>query len=240
MKIGYTLFSSMYGSAEAGQTTHPREDLETVWMRAKAGTAYVLLPKNAGTARGMGLASVDEGLVEVAAIDPRILIDLRYATANNFTGRPLYPVARCLLRESVAKRLSRVQDRLAAKGMALKIYDGYRPLSVQRIMWKLVPDPKYVADPAKGSRHNRGAAVDVTLVDDQGRELEMPTGYDDFTPAAARDYAGGTEAARRHRRTLTEAMEAEGFVGLDSEWWHFDAPGWGDYPILDVPLKSVP
>ncbi|MHC4234599.1 MAG: D-alanyl-D-alanine dipeptidase, partial [Planctomycetota bacterium] len=179
-------------------------------------------------------------LVDVSLIDPRILIDLRYATADNFTGQQLYPVARCLLRESVARRLQRVQDRLVRRGLGLKIYDGYRPLSVQRKLWEIVPDPKYVADPAKGSRHNRGAAVDVTLVDFTGRDLEMPTGYDDFSPAAHRDYSGGTKASRQNRQILTDAMEAEGFRGLADEWWHFDAPGWEGYPLLDVPLTDVP
>ena len=109
-------------------------------------------------------------------------------------------------------------------------------MAVQRRMWAIMPNPDYVADPANGSRHNRGAAVDVTLVDRDGRELEMPTPYDAFTPAARRDYADGSEAARRNRDLLTEVMSAEGFVGLVTEWWHFDAPNWRELPLLDVPL----
>jgi D-alanyl-D-alanine dipeptidase len=179
-------------------------------------------------------------LVDVAAVEPRIVIDLRYATDNNFTGRKLYPEARCLLRRSAAERLSRVADRVQADGLRLKIYDAYRPLAVQRELWRLVPDPRYVADPAKGSRHNRGAAVDVTLVDAAGRELEMPTAYDDFTEAAHRDYTGGTELARRNRDYLSAAMSAEGFVGLATEWWHFDAPNWEACRLLDVPFDQVP
>jgi len=146
-------------------------------------------------------------------------------------------VARCLLRESVAHRLSRVQDDLEARGLGLKVFDGYRPLSVQRRMWAVLPDPEYVADPAKGSRHNRGAAVDVTLVDTRGRELPMPSAFDEFSERAHRDYAGGTAEQRRNRRVLQEAMERHGFSGLDSEWWHFDAPGWRQYPVLDQPLE---
>jgi D-alanyl-D-alanine dipeptidase len=179
-------------------------------------------------------------LVDVATIDPRIVIDLRYATPNNFTGEQLYPVARCLLRAPVAERLKRVQNQLMRRGLGLKVYDAYRPLSVQKKMWALVPDEGYVANPAKGSRHNRGCAVDATLVDAAGRELEMPTEFDTFSPAAHRDYQGGSEAARRNRQILEDAMHAEGFIGLKTEWWHFDAPDWQDYPILDVPLDQMP
>ncbi len=179
-------------------------------------------------------------MVEVTSVDPRIVIDLRYATPNNFSGEQLYPVARCLLRRSVAERLKRVQDRLEPQGLRIKIYDAYRPLSVQKKMWAIVPDEGYVANPAKGSRHNRGCAVDVTLVDAAGRELEMPTEYDNFTERAHRNYAGGSEASRRNRQLLEDAMHAEGFVGLKTEWWHFDAPDWKDYPILDVPLDQMP
>jgi D-alanyl-D-alanine dipeptidase len=183
-----------------------------------------------------GTPSPDEPLVDLARIDPRIILDLRYATSNNFLGRRLYPVARCLLRESVARRLRRVQDDLEARGLGLKVFDGYRPLFVQKKMWQVMPDPRYVADPARGSRHNRGAAVDVTLVDSEGNELPMPSDFDEFSERAHRDYVGGTEEQRRNRRLLQDAMERQGFSGLDSEWWHFDAPGWESYPVVDHPL----
>lgn len=188
-------------------------------------------------ADAFGTPRPDEPLVDLARVDPRIVLDLRYATENNFLGRKLYPVARCLLRESVAHRLRRVQDDLEAQGLGLKVFDGYRPLSVQKKMWEVMPDPTYVADPAKGSRHNRGAAVDLTLVDAAGNELPMPSEFDEFTERAHRDYAGGTDEQRRNRRILQDAMERHGFTGLDSEWWHFDAPGWTSYPVLDQPLE---
>ncbi len=173
-----------------------------------------------------------EPLVPVADVHPNIRFDVRYATVNNFTGQVLYPRADCLLRQSVAERLARVQTALESRGLGLLVFDGYRPLSAQEKMWRLVPDPRYVADPSRGSRHNRGAAVDVTLVDARGTPLEMPTDYDDFTEAAHRDYAGGTEASRRHRARLEEAMAAEGFIGLSTEWWHFDAADWEAFPII--------
>lgn len=178
-------------------------------------------------------------LVDVTAVDPRIRIDIRYATADNFMKERLYPQARCLLLSEVAESLSRVQSELAQAGLGLKIYDGYRPLSVQKKMWERMPVEGYVANPARGSNHNRGAAVDVTLVDAGGRELPMPSAYDEFTERAHRDYAGGSEEERRNRRILQEAMHQHGFKGLRSEWWHFDYKDAKSYPVLDLPFDAV-
>lgn len=176
-------------------------------------------------------------LVEIGKAAERIVIDIRYATTDNFTGSAVYPAARCLLRRPVAARLARVQSDLAADGLGLKVWDCYRPLSAQRRLWELVRDPRYVADPKKGSRHNRGASVDVTLVDREGRELEMPSGYDDFSPRAHRDFRKASAAALRNRARLERAMSGRGFIGLRTEWWHFDAPDWSRYPLLDLPLN---
>jgi len=137
-----------------------------------------------------GAAPDPTALVEATALVPGLRVDMRYATADNFTGKVIYPVARCLLRRAVALRLARVQAALAARGLGLKVWDCYRPLAVQQKLWDLVKDPRYVADPKKGSRHNRGAAVDLTLVDKDGRELPMPTRFDDFSEKAHRDYKG--------------------------------------------------
>jgi D-alanyl-D-alanine dipeptidase len=181
----------------------------------------------------------DEPLVLVSDLDPTIVIDLKYATEDNFVGEVLYDTSLCYLRKSVAERLVRVQKRLRKNGLGLKIWDAYRPLSVQWKMWELVPDPRYVADPRIGSRHNRGAAVDVTLVDAQGRELVMPTGFDDFSEKAHRNYMDLPDSVLQRRALLEAAMTAEGFLPLPTEWWHFDAPGWEKYPVLDVDLKEV-
>lgn len=180
----------------------------------------------------------EEPLVDVRAIHPRIIIDVRYATADNFMKRVLYPANRVLLRASVARRLAKVQDDLERSGLGLKLHDGYRPWSIQKQMWALVPDDDYVADPRKGSRHNRGAAVDATLVDRAGRELEMPSPYDEFSERAHADYAGGTAAGRHNRNVLIRAMRRRGFKVLKTEWWHFDGPGWEHYSVLDVPLAA--
>lgn len=176
------------------------------------------------------------GLVDATTIVPRLRLDVRYATRANFTHQRLYAHARCLLHEAIARRLADVQRELAARGLGLVAYDCYRPLSVQKEMWALVPDERYVSDPAKGSRHNRGAAVDVGLVDRRGRALPMPSGYDEFSERAHRDFGGGSDAARANRALLDEVMQRHGFVGLPTEWWHFDATEWQTYPISDEPL----
>jgi D-alanyl-D-alanine dipeptidase len=138
-----------------------------------------------------------------------------------------------------ARRLSQVQQDLERQGLGLKVYDCYRPLSVQKKFWALVPDERYVADPAKGLRHNRGAAVDLTLVDAKGDELPMPTPYDDFTDKAHRDAKDVQPEAVRNRQILERAMVRHGFIPLPTEWWHFDGPGWESYPVLDIPFSLV-
>jgi D-alanyl-D-alanine dipeptidase len=184
-------------------------------------------------------AALDEPLVEVVGLDPSIAVDIRYATSNNFVGRPMYSYGRAFLRRDAAERLVRAHESLQPHGLGIKIWDAYRPLSVQWELWEVVPDPQYVADPRRGSRHNRGAAVDVTLVDAEGNELPMPTGYDEFTEAAHRDYMDLDPAIIANRQILEDAMTAQGFTGISSEWWHFDAPGWEEFPLIDIPLGSI-
>lgn len=166
--------------------------------------------------------------------------DIRYATADNFVKEVLYPEARCLLRKETAEKLKKAQDALQQKGFSLKLFDGYRPLSVQKKLWEKYPVEGFVANPAKGSNHNRGAAVDLTLADKDGKELPMPSAYDEFSERAHRDYQGGTEEERRNRQVLEDAMQGAGFIGLRSEWWHFDDADAKKYPVLDLPFSSVP
>ena len=180
---------------------------------------------------------VYQGLVRLLDIDASLVIDLRYATDDNFTGQRVYPQdAPALLTLDTALKLKRANQRFEKDGYGIKIWDGYRPKSVQEIFWELVPDPRYVADPAKGSIHNRGASVDVTLVDLGGNEMEMPTAYDDFSEKAARNYQGSSENARENVAYLTRVMEESGFTGLSSEWWHFDDKS-RNYPLLDVDFE---
>ncbi|MBM3200871.1 MAG: M15 family metallopeptidase [Chlamydiae bacterium] len=170
--------------------------------------------------------------MELVPVDPRIVVDLRYATANNFVGRAVYNFDVCLVLEPVAKALSRVQDRLETLGMGLKIWDGYRPFSVQELFWEIVQDDRYVAPPSMGGRHTRGTAVDVTLVDKEGRELDMPTPFDEFSDRAHRIYVSEDPLKELHTRLLEKVMKEEGFIGLATEWWHFDFQDWQNYPVL--------
>jgi D-alanyl-D-alanine dipeptidase len=119
-------------------------------------------------------------------------------------------------------------------------FDCYRPLSVQKLMWQVKPDSRYVANPRNGSRHNRGAAVDLTLVDRNGKELEMPTGFDDFTVKAHRNYTGASAQAKKNSKLLEDAMKKYGFIPCRQKWWHFDAPGWDKFVILDVSFGAIP
>ena len=178
-----------------------------------------------------------EPLVDFAKIHPSAILDIRYATKNNFVHEAVYPEAKCLLRASVARSLAAAAADFEEKGLRLVVFDCYRPLSVQKKFWALLPDERYVANPAKGSNHNRGAAVDVTLADARGRELPMPTAYDDSGPRSHRDWKGSSPEERKNMRLLETVMLHHGFVGLPTEWWHFDAKGWERYPVEDAPLR---
>ena len=187
-------------------------------------------------------AGASSDLVEVTVLDPTIRLDIRYATAGNFLGRPLYPSARAFLRRPVAEALVRVHRALRARGYGLVVYDAYRPWSVTRLMWELTPPEKrgFVADPARGSNHNRGCAVDLSLVSlASGREVVMPSDYDEMTPRAAASHAGGTAESRAHRDRLRAAMEAEGFRVERHEWWHFSHRDCRRYEMLDLPFEAV-
>ena len=178
----------------------------------------------------------DLQLVEITDIKT----DVRYATTNNFMHAQLYPVARVFLRAPVARALHDVQQELAARNLGLKIFDGYRPYAVTVAMWEPIKNPDYVANPKKGSRHNRGAAVDLTLIDLRtGEELAMPTPYDDFTNRARQDFNDLPPEAIENRRILRDVMTKHGFEPLPSEWWHFDYRGWERFDLLDIPLTGV-
>ncbi len=189
-------------------------------------------------APAQGLAAPAPGLADVAHAVPDAVVDLRYATPSNILGRAVYPAgARCLLISPVADRLARAAARLRRHGLRLRLWDCYRPVAVQREMWRLLPRKGFVADPAKGSNHNRAAAVDVGLAAADGAEVELPTAFDAFERRArAGATAGISPAARRNRDLLRAAMEAEGFRVNRMEWWHFDAPEARRAPVLDVPL----
>ncbi|MBL8751213.1 MAG: serine hydrolase [Planctomycetes bacterium] len=179
-------------------------------------------------------------LVDVAPLDPTLRIDLRYASADNFLGAPVYPAgARARLQRPAAEALVRVHRRLAERGLGLLVFDAYRPWRITKVFHDAVPGPvrHFVADPAEGSRHNRGCAVDLTMFDRAtGRPVAMPSDFDEFSPRAHPDYPGGTSLEREFRAILRRAMEAEGFTVNEHEWWHFDHPDWMRYPVGNEPL----
>ncbi len=184
-------------------------------------------------------SEIPEGFVELQEAIPGIIIDLKYAGPDNVFGEVLYTGNACLIRTEVANALLRVQNKLRERGLQLVVWDAFRPIAVQRKMWQKVPDERYVANPEKGSRHNRGAAVDVTLADSTGNRLLMPTAYDDFSEKAHRDYRDGTAAAAGNALLLEKLMTSEGFLPLPTEWWHFDYEGWEQYPIVDERPEGV-
>jgi serine beta-lactamase-like protein LACTB len=180
-------------------------------------------------------------LVDLSTLDPTLKFDIRYATADNFLGTPVYPVARALLQRPAADALVRVHKGLERDGYGLIIHDAYRPWHITKVFWDATPKVHhgFVADPLTGSRHNRGCAVDLSLYDRAtGRTVEMTSGYDEFSDRAYPNYPGGTSLARWQRDKLRSAMEAEGFTVFSAEWWHFDYRDWKKYPVQNEPLEK--
>ena len=178
----------------------------------------------------------DEDFVRVADYIPTITQDLRYATENNFTGQRIYDFTQVYLRWGTVKKLMDVSRELEAQGLYLKIWDGFRPVSAQFRLWEVYPDPTYVSNPETGySSHSRGNTVDLTLVDSTGQELEMPTGFDDFSALADRDYSDCPETAAANARALETLMEQYGFTGYFGEWWHFS-----DTQTYPVEMEFIP
>ncbi|MDF1813245.1 MAG: M15 family metallopeptidase [Verrucomicrobiales bacterium] len=181
-----------------------------------------------------------DDFVEVTSLNPNIVISLPYATEDNFCDQVLYPVERCFLRRSVAERLDKVQKDLEKEGYGLKIWDGYRPRSVQYKMWAIKPNSNYVANPRRGSRHNRGAAVDLTLIDfETKQEVKMPTDYDVFSLRAHAYYSNLPKEVLANKRRLQTAMTKHGFQIMKTEWWHFDASGWTRFPLMNRRLGEL-
>jgi CubicO group peptidase (beta-lactamase class C family)/D-alanyl-D-alanine dipeptidase len=218
---------------EAGETfrVKPLRPIEV--LRAEAIRA--LPPAEAGAFR-------KPDLVDVAALDPTIKLDIRYATTNNFLGTPFYSSARAFLQRPAAEALVRAHRKLAGRGLGFLIHDAYRPWYVTKMFWDATneADHKFVADPSKGSKHNRGAAVDLTLYDLRTvRPVPMVGGYDEFSDRSNPDYPGGTSLQRHNRDILRRALEAEGFAVNEAEWWHFDHKDWAEYAIQNVPFERL-
>jgi D-alanyl-D-alanine dipeptidase len=180
-------------------------------------------------------------MIELKSLVPSLVYDLRYATTNNFMHRQLYQTGKnTYLRLEVARALQKVETELNTKGYGLKIFDAYRPYSITRKMWDLVHDERYVADPSKGSGHNRGIAVDLTIIYlDSKQEISMGTGFDNFTDTAHQSFIHLPDSVLKNRRLLKETMERNGFRNLETEWWHYSWPNNHNYDVLDVDFKDL-
>ena len=190
--------------------------------------------------RQLVAANPRQEIVPLDKFIPGIRLDIRYATNNNIMHRPMYRTAAAFLRLPAAEALRDIAQELKPMGYGLKVYDGYRPYRVTVDFWEAYHDSNFVASPYTGSRHNRGCAVDLTLVDlKTGKELDMPTPYDDFTQRAAANYTDVSETQRKNRQLLQDVMLKHGFVIFPSEWWHFDFEGHKAYPVMDIPFEEL-
>ena len=183
-------------------------------------------------------------LLEITNLDSTIRLNIRYATTNNFMGRPVYRQTRAFLQRPAAEALVRAHNSLKPRGYGIVVFDGYRPWSVTKAFWDAATAEQrkieFVANPRKGSRHNRACAADISLYDlKTGREVEMPSGYDEFSERAYPNYSGGSAEARARRDLLRQVMEAQGFTVYPAEWWHFDYKDWPQYPILNIPFEQI-
>jgi D-alanyl-D-alanine dipeptidase len=233
VRVGGVVFPRRPIEGEDGKTFRLTPMRPVAELRAEALAAKP--PVETGTHR-------QSDLVELSTLDSTIKFDIRYATTNNFISTPMYSQARAFLQRPAAEALLRAHRALAKEALGLLIHDAYRPWYVTKMFWDATPESGhiFVADPSQGSRHNRGAAVDLTVYDRRtGREIEMVSGYDEFSNRAFPEYPGGTSRQRYDRELLRRAMEAEGFRVYEAEWWHFDYQDWRLYPIGNQTFDQI-
>ncbi|ETZ19348.1 M15 family metallopeptidase [Pedobacter sp. V48] len=179
-------------------------------------------------------------LIEIKKAIPNIKLDIRYATKNNFMNQVMYKEARAFARKPVVEQLKKIQLALNKKGYGLKIFDAYRPYTITLAFYQKAKDKNFVANPKKGSKHNRGCAIDLTLIDlKTGKELQMPTSYDSFAAQASPSYSNLPALVIKNRTLLIATMQAYGFRVITNEWWHFDFVGWKKYPLMDIPFEKL-
>ncbi|MGI8555024.1 MAG: M15 family metallopeptidase [Pyrinomonadaceae bacterium] len=209
--------------------------LALVLILTAASLAQTVPPKIKGATR-------EADLLELVKLDSTIKLDIRYARRDNFVGRPVYREARAFLQKPAAEAVVRVNQKLKKRDLGLVIFDGYRPWTITKLFWEVTPEDKrkFVANPEKGSKHNRGCAVDLSIYDlKTGAEIAMPSDFDEFTMRASPDYKGGTKTETENRNLLRRLMEAEGFTVNPNEWWHFDYKDWQEYPIFDIAFSEI-
>jgi D-alanyl-D-alanine dipeptidase len=179
-------------------------------------------------------------LVDLEKVIKGVVLDIRYATPNNFTHQTIYQAPKAFARKPVAEALVKIQTELKGRGLGMKIYDAYRPYAVTLKFFEVYPDTTFVASPQKGSKHNRGCAIDLTLIDlKSGKELEMPTVFDDFTEKATQAYMNLSPEVLKNRQMLREIMSRYGFIPYESEWWHYDYNSWRNYQIMDLSFEEL-
>jgi D-alanyl-D-alanine dipeptidase len=233
LKVGSRLFTRMFLGGEGGGT------FRVIPLRPVADLRREALNVSPPVENGRFLKPM---LVEVTSLDSNIKLDIRYASTNNFASTPFYSQAKAFLQRPASEGVVRAQRKLKSLGYGLLIHDAYRPWYVTKMFWEATPEDKrlFVADPSKGSRHNRGCAVDITLYElATGKVIEMPSGYDEFSERAYPHYPGGTSLQRWHRELLKWALEQEGFKVYEWEWWHFDYQDWQKYPIGTLTFEQI-
>jgi D-alanyl-D-alanine dipeptidase len=182
----------------------------------------------------------DKALIDIKKAVPGVVLDIRYATTNNFMKQVMYPSAKAFARRPVVEQLKKIQAELKKKGYGLKIYDAYRPYAITMAFYQKASDKNFVAHPKSGSRHNRGCAVDLSIIDlKSGKEVPMPTPYDSFSKAAAADYQGLAPTIKKNRDFLISVMQKHGFQVMYNEWWHYDFKGWEKYELMDIPFQRL-
>ena len=184
----------------------------------------------------------DADLIELIKLERSIKLDIKYATSDNFVGKQVYSEARAFLQRPAAEALVRVHNLLKKDGLGIVVYDGYRPWAITKLFWEITPEDKrkFVANPEKGSKHNRGCAIDLSIYNRKtGKLIPMPSGYDEFSERASPDYKGGTDEERANRDKLRRMMEAEGFTVNANEWWHFDYKDWEQYAIYNIAFSEI-
>jgi len=211
-----------------------------VCFSASAQYKYGLTPTDYQGYKKSVQADPEKELVDLERVIPGLQLDIRYATTNNFTGEVIYKLAKAFARKPVADALAKVQSDLKKKGYELKIHDSYRPYAATVKFYEVYGDTTFVASPYRGSRHNRGCAIDLTLIDSRTKqELKMPTPYDSFQEEAFPDYPIKDQEALKNRTLLIAAMEKRGFKVYDSEWWHFDFVGWEKFEVMDIDFGEL-
>jgi len=205
-----------------------------------AQNKYGLTPMKMEEYKKSIITNPDNELLNLADFIPDLVLEIRYATTNNFTGAKIYNLARAYARKPVAESLKKIQADLKKQGLGLKIFDGYRPYSATVMFYETYHDTTYVASPYKGSRHNRGCAMDLTVIDlKTGKELPMPTEYDSFKKEAWPTTPVADPVIRKNRKMLIDAMEKHGFKVNASEWWHFDFIGWQKFAVMDIDFEEL-